>query len=162
VADLAGDLEAAGSGRSFEKGRQAFVDAQCLACHRFGLEGGGIGPDLTAVSARFSRRDVLESILDPSRVLSEQYENTTVTLKDGEEHTGRLVQETEQEVVLLPDPLQPEMKITVQKSDIASRTASKISPMPEGLANGLTREDLLDLLAFIESSGRRQHAAFSK
>ncbi|MBN8249076.1 MAG: c-type cytochrome, partial [Verrucomicrobia bacterium] len=123
VSDLAGDLEAVGRGRSFEKGRQAFVDAQCLACHRFGLEGGGIGPDLTAVSARFTRQDILDSILDPSRVLSEQYENTTIGLKDGEEHTGRLVQETEQEVVLLPDPLQPEMKVTVQKADIASRSA---------------------------------------
>ncbi|MCW5559524.1 MAG: c-type cytochrome, partial [Verrucomicrobiae bacterium] len=162
VADLSGELEAVGHGRSFERGRQAFVDAQCLLCHRFGLEGGGVGPDLTAVSARFSRRDVLESILDPSRVLSEQYENTTVTLKDGDEHTGRLVGETEDEVTLLPDPLQPDTKVTLKKSDISARAASKISPMPEGLISGLTRDDILDLLAFIESSGRRQHAAFSK
>jgi putative heme-binding domain-containing protein len=105
---------------------------------------------------------VLESILEPSKVLSEQYENTTVTLKDGTEHTGRLMQETGDIVVLLPDPLQPDSKVTLKKSDITARSASKISPMPEGLVNGLSKEEILDLLAFIESSGRRQHAAFAK
>ena len=162
VADLAGDLEAAGRGRDFVRGRQAFADAQCLACHRFGLDGAGVGPDLTAVSARFTRRDVLESILEPSKVLSEQYENTTVSLKSGEEHTGRLVSEAADQVVLVPDPLKPDNRVTLKKSDIAARSASRISPMPEGLVNGLSRDEILDLLAFIESSGRRQHAAFSQ
>ena len=121
-----------------------------------------MGPDLTAVSARFTRRDVLESILEPSKVLSEQYENTTVSLKSGEEHTGRLVSETADQVVLVPDPLQPDNRVTLKKSDIAARSASRISPMPEGLVNGLSRDEILDLLAFIESSGRRQRAAFSQ
>ncbi|MBX3734216.1 MAG: c-type cytochrome [Verrucomicrobiae bacterium] len=160
--ELEEDLEAVGRGRDFENGRQAFVDAQCLACHRFGREGGGAGPDLTAVAARFSRRDVLESILDPSRVLSEQYQNTAVTLKDGEEHVGRLLQETTESLVLMTDPLEPGSTVTLRKADIVSRAASKVSPMPEGLVNGLGREDLLDLLAFIESSGRRHHPAFTK
>jgi putative heme-binding domain-containing protein len=162
VSDLAGDLDAASKGRDFVRGRQAFADAQCLACHRFGLEGAGVGPDLTAVSARFGRRDVLESILEPSKVLSEQYENTTVVLKNGDEFTGRLLSESPQQVVLLPDPLQPDAKVELKVADISARRASKISPMPEGLVNGLSRDEILDLLAFIESSGRRQHAAFSK
>lgn len=161
MADFA-DLDAVGKGRSFEKGRQAFVDAQCLACHRFGLEGGGVGPDLTAVSARFSRRDVLESILDPSKVVSEQFQNTTVWLKNGDDHTGRLVEETTDKLVLVPNQLQPDTKITVKKSDVTKRAFSKISPMPANLADGLSKEDILDLLAFIESAGRRQHTAFAK
>ena len=162
MADFASDLDAVSSGRSFEKGRQAFADAQCLVCHRFGLEGGGAGPDLTAVSSRFTRRDVLESILDPSKVLSEQYQNTTVWLKNGEDHTGRLVDETADQLVLIPDALKPDAKITVKKSDVTQRAASKLSPMPAELANTLSKEDILDLLAFIESAGRRQHAAFQK
>ena len=162
MADFANDLEAVSSGRSFEKGRQAFADAQCLACHRFGLEGGGVGPDLTAVSSRFTRRDVLESILDPSKVLSEQYQNTTVWLKNGDDHTGRLAEETADQLVLIPDPLKPDARITVKKSDVMQRAASKLSPMPAELANVLSKEDILDLLAFIESAGRRQHAAFQK
>lgn len=156
------DLDAVGKGRNFEKGRQAFVDAQCLACHRFGLEGGGVGADLTAVSSRFSRRDILESILDPSKVVSEQYQNTSVWLKNGDDHTGRLVNETTDMLVLVPNQLQPDTKITVKKSDVTKRAFSKISPMPQGLADALSKEDILDLLAFIESAGRRQHAAFAK
>jgi putative heme-binding domain-containing protein len=151
-----------GKGRSFEKGRQAFVDAQCLACHRFGLEGGGVGPDLTAVSARFSRRDVLEAILDPSKVVSEQFQNTSVWLKNGDDHTGRLVNETADTLVLVPNQLQPDTKLTVKKADVTKRAFSKLSPMPAGLADALTKEDILDLLAFIESAGRRQHSAFAK
>jgi len=161
MADFA-DLDAVGKGRNFEKGRQAFVDAQCLACHRFGLEGGGVGPDLTAVSARFSRRDVLEAILDPSKVVSEQFQNTSVWLKNGDDHTGRLVNETADSLILVPNQLQPDTKVTVKKADVTKRAFSKLSPMPAGLADALTKEDILDLLAFIESAGRRQHAAFAK
>ena len=161
LSELSPRLDQSNRGRSYERGRQAFADAQCLACHRFGREGAGVGPDLTAVSARFTRRDVLESILDPSKVLSEQYENTTLTLKDGEEHTGRLIEETPELVVLLPNPLAPENKLSIKTADIKSRAASKISPMPVGLVDGLSQEEILDLLAFIESSGRRQHAAFA-
>ena len=162
MADFEADLAKPLKGRSFEKGRQAFVDGQCLACHRFGVEGGGVGPDLTAVSARFSRRDVLESILDPSKVVSEQFQNTTVWLKNGEDHTGRLMSETGDQLVLVPNQLQPDTKITVKKSDVARRNFSKISPMPQGLTDALSKEDLLDLLAFIESYGRKSGPAFAK
>ena len=155
-------LEQVSKGRNFEKGRQAFVDAQCLACHRFGIEGGGIGPDLTAVTSRFTRRDVLESILDPSKVVSEQFQNTTVVLKNGDDHTGRLVDETADTLVLVPNQLQPDTKITVKKADVAKRSFSKLSPMPQGLADVLTQEEILDMLAFIESSGRKNHPVFQK
>ena len=105
---------------------------------------------------------MLESILDPSKVLSEQYQNTTVWLKNGDDHTGRLMDETPDQLVLIPDALKPDAKITVKKSDVTQRAASKLSPMPAELANVLSKEDILDLLAFIESAGRRQHAAFQK
>ena len=162
MADLTVDLDSAGRGRNFIRGRKAFADAQCLSCHRFGLDGAGVGPDLTAVSSRFARGNVLESILEPSKVLSEQYENTIVTLKNGDEHTGRLIEETPDQLVLIPNPLLPDTRVSLKKLEVRNRTASKISPMPEGLLNGLSKEDILDLLAFIESSGRRQHSAFTK
>lgn len=123
---------------------------------------GGVGPDLTAVSSRFSRRDVLRSILEPSVVLSDQYVNTTVSLKNGDEITGRLVDETSSSVELVPDPLQPEHRISVNVDDIVSRQNSELSPMPEGLLNSLSKEEILDLLAFIESGGREKHASFSE
>lgn len=160
VADFARDLEKAGQSRNFRQGRQAFVDAQCLACHRMGSEGGGVGPDLTAINARFKRIDILESILEPSKVLSEQFENTTVFLKDGEDHTGRLVDETPEQLVLVPNQLEPNNRIVVKKADVKERRASKVSPMPQGLADVLSKEELLDLVAFLEAGGSPGHAVY--
>ncbi|HEU0010329.1 MAG TPA: c-type cytochrome, partial [Verrucomicrobiae bacterium] len=159
TADLLGDLDAASKGRDFENGREAFAAAQCFACHRFGNEGGAIGPDITAISSRFSRKDLLESMTEPSKVVSEQYQNITVIKKDGDDVTGRLVEETDTKLVLIPNQLTGE-KVEVKKSDVQSRAASKLSPMPEGLINVLTKEEILDLIAYVESGGRKSHAAF--
>ncbi|MSU63660.1 MAG: c-type cytochrome [Pedosphaera sp.] len=159
--DLAPSLAQVASGRNFNKGRQAFVDAQCLACHRFGNEGGGTGPDLTAVATRFGRRDILESITEPSKVVSEQFQNTTLFLKNGEDVTGRIMDENAVRVIIQPNPLQPE-KIEVKIGDISKRQPSKVSPMPEGLVNVLSKEEILDLIAFLESVGKNSAAAFKK
>lgn len=104
--------------------------------------GRGRGPDLTGVSTQFSRRDILESILEPSKVISEQYQNITVTKKDGEDITGRLLEETADKLVLMVNPLTPEVKTVVNKREIGKRAPSKISPMPAGAVNVLTRETI--------------------
>jgi putative heme-binding domain-containing protein len=161
VSELLPSLESVGAGRSFERGKKAFEDAQCLACHRFGNEGGAAGPDLTAVSSRFTRRDVLESIIEPSKIISDQYQNILVTKRNGDEVTGRVVEESAQTLVLLLNPLTNE-KVEVRKRDVRSREPSKISPMPEGLVNICSKEDILDLLAYIEAGGQQAHAAFKK
>jgi putative heme-binding domain-containing protein len=154
-------LSQVAKGRSFQKGKEAYAAAQCLACHRFGNDGGATGPDLTAVSGRFTRRDLLESILEPSKVVSEQFQNITVTKKNGDAMTGRLVEETDAKLVLVVNPLTGE-KAEVNKTDVQTRAASKISPMPSGLANSLTKDEVLDLLAYIESGGKPDHAAFAR
>jgi putative heme-binding domain-containing protein len=97
----------------------------------------------------------LESIIEPSKVISEQYQNSTLTQKEGTSVTGRIVDETDEKVVLQPNLLSSE-RVTVQKSDLTARTPSKLSPMPEGLVNSLTQDEILDLLAYIESAGRQQ------
>ena len=161
TADILPALDQVSASRSFQKGKKAFEDAQCLACHRFGNEGGATGPDITTVSSRFTRRDILESILDPSKVVSDQYKNIIVTKKDGEEVTGRLIEESEKSLVLITNPLTGE-KTEIRKKDVRERQISNISSMPEGLANILTKEELLDLLAYIEASGQKDHADFKK
>lgn len=158
--DFFAELAQPGTGRNFRRGRQAFVDAQCLACHRFGAEGGGAGPDLTVVNARFKRVDMLESILDPGKVVSEQFQNTSLTMKNGDDHVGRLVDESADTFVLVPNPLEPNQRVVVKKSDVASRSFSKLSPMPNALMDGLSKEDILDLLAFLESGGQADHKVF--
>jgi len=161
LADLLPDLDRAVRGRNFDNGREAFAAAQCLACHRFGNEGGAAGPDITAVASRFSPKDVLESIVEPSKVVSDQYQNITVSTKDGQDVTGRLVEETAAKLVLVPNQLTGD-KVEVNKTDVQTRAPSKLSPMPEGLINILNKEEILDLLAYIASGGRKEHAAFAK
>ncbi|MDB6111733.1 MAG: heme-binding protein, partial [Pedosphaera sp.] len=161
VEDLQSLLDEVGKGRSFAKGKDAFTVAQCVQCHRFDDGGGAVGPELTAVSSRYTRKDILESILLPSKVVSEQYQNTTFTKKDGDDVTGRLVEEDDKKIVVMTNPL-TQAKIEVLKADITNRAAAKLSPMPEGLVNSLTQEEILDLLAYMESGGKAEAAAFKK
>jgi len=161
MTDLTPDLDKASSGRSFASGKEAYAATQCAACHRLGNEGGGVGPDMTGIATRYARRDILEAILDPGRVVSEQYQNSTLTKKDGDDITGRILDENEQRVVVRTDPFKG-TTVEIRKSEIASRIPSKVSPMPEGLVNILTREEILDLLAYVESGGRSDARAFAK
>jgi putative heme-binding domain-containing protein len=161
MAQLVPALADASKGRNYQRGREAFVVTQCLACHKFGTEGGSVGPDITGAASRFNRRDLLETIIEPSKVISDQYQNITITKKDGDEITGRLVEENDERLVLVVNPLAGD-RVEIKKRDVGRRAPSKLSPMPEGLVNVLTKEEILDLLAYIEAGGKQEHAAFGK
>jgi putative heme-binding domain-containing protein len=118
-----------------------------------GSEGGFVGPDLTAVSSRFDRRALLESMVEPSRVIAENYRSVTVTLKSGAIHDGRIVDEDAKTLTLAINPVDPDQRRRLTKADIASQRVSEVSPMPGGLLDTLTREEVLDLMAWIESGG---------
>jgi putative heme-binding domain-containing protein len=159
--DLAPELDRVGKSRSFEGGRQAFSDAQCILCHRIGNAGGLVGPDLTAVAGRFSRRDILDSIVNPSHVIDDKYRNSVFVLKNGAQVVGSIEREDADRIRVRTSPLLPQT-IPVEKKEIVRRELSSISPMPPGLINILTKEQVLDLLAFIEAGGNREHRDFSK
>jgi putative heme-binding domain-containing protein len=153
-------LDRVGSRRSFDAGKQAFAGAQCVLCHRVGQSGGLIGPDLTAVASRFNRRDLLDSIVDPSRVIDDKFRTVTFTLKSGADVVGTIELENEETVTLRTSPLAPQT-VTLAQSDVARREPSGVSPMPSGLLNVLTQNQILDLLAYLESGGDPKHANFS-
>lgn len=161
TSDLQPLLADVSKGRNFARGRDLFIEAQCAACHRYGDQGGMIGPDLTAVSTRFKRQDILEASTEPSKVLSEQYMNTAIETTAGKVVVGRIVEETPEKIVLRPNPLEPDTVVTVKKSEIEARSLSKISPMPAGLLNTLTKDEILDLMAYLESLGDPKHPNFS-
>ena len=91
--------------------------------------------------------------------LSAKFQNTILTKADGDDVTGWIVFETADKVVIITDPLTTQ-RINVMKSEIESRRISQLSPMPEGLVDTLTRDDILDLLAYIESGGKKESPAF--
>ena len=159
--DLDPLLPQTAKGRNFDNGRDAYAASQCVLCHRFADEGGAVGPDLTAISSRFSMHDILESIIDPSKVVSEQYANEEFALKNGDIAVGRIVGETPESVTLRPSLLAPDLQ-QVKKADIKSHAPSKVSPMPPGLLSMLSKDDVLDLLAYLASGGKKDAPAFSK
>ena len=160
--DFATGLDAVARGRESARGKKLFVEAGCAQCHRLGGEGGFIGPDLTAVSSRFDRRTLLESIIEPSKVVAEVYRPVTVTLKSGAIYDGRVVSEDATSIVLAINPADPDQRRRLAKADVASQRVSELSPMPAGLLDTLTREEILDLLAWVESGGDVRHAHFRK
>lgn len=161
TADLQPLLDKVGKGRDFARGKATFELAQCALCHRYGDLGGAVAPDLTNVATRFKRQDILESITEPSKVVSEQYTNTIFTLAGDKVAMGRVLQETEEGVVIVPNPFDPGT-IIIKKSEIKSRELSKASIMPPGLLSTFTEDEILDLIAYLESMGDPTHPNFAK
>jgi putative heme-binding domain-containing protein len=159
--DLADAMSTPLSGRNYARGQQVYQVSQCGACHRFQGAGGAAGPELTGVASRYSRADLWRSIVDPSAVISEQYQSMVLTLKDGQEITGRVLEDSPTQVVVGVDAL-TDRKVTVRPSEIRQRVASKVSSMPEGLLSAWGREDILDLLAYLESNGREDSPIFKR
>jgi putative heme-binding domain-containing protein len=157
MADLEPDLPMLQWHRSRARGRAIFREAGCILCHRFANSGGSVGPDLTAVGSRLTPRGLLESILDPSKVLPEQFQNTILTLRDGDVQTGRVVKEDGQRLVFMND-LVRRKTVEIRAEDVVSRRASRISPMPEGLVNSLREDEIWDLIAYLKSGGRKTQA----
>jgi len=159
--DVLPALEQAKAGRSFESGHAAFRDTGCAQCHRFAGEGGSVGPDLTGVGKRLKVQEVLESILLPSKVISEQYAATEIETKDGEIIAGRIESETERAIVIRANPFAPE-NVTVPKRNVQRRSLSKTSNMPTGIVNMLEKDQILDLLAYLMAEGDANDARFQK
>ena len=98
------------------------------------------------------------SIVEPSKVINEQYRNTNVMLNDGETVVGRLVSETADEVVIEGDAANGRQ--TIPRAKIESMAPSNTSSMPAGLLNVLSKEEVLDLLAYLRFAGNPDAPAF--
>jgi putative heme-binding domain-containing protein len=143
------------AGSSFDDGKLMFAAARCESCHRIGGNGGDIGPDLTQLGTRFSYKDILESIIDPSQTISSQYASTVFTLKDGSTVLGRLIRDDKNTYYISQNPFAPEKLRELSKKDVASTSVSKVSIMPPGMINGLNEQELKDLLAYLKSGGNK-------
>lgn len=132
---------------SAERGRVVFNRAKCVNCHIFGAEGKGGGPDLSNVVKRFRRREILEAIMYPSKVISDQYQSTIVDLKNNDTQSGMIAADTDTTLTLITPTGE---KIEINKADIAGQRPSTVSIMPEGLLETMTLGDLVDLILFLE------------
>jgi putative heme-binding domain-containing protein len=160
------ELSAAAStgmkGRDFENGRKMFGAAACFACHRYGNAGGMNGPDLTGAGGRYSPHDLLDQIINPSKEINEQFAPVIVTKTDGTTVTGVIVNLNGDTVQINTDLSDPDQRVGFDRKQVKSIEVSKVSPMPPMLLSMLTKEEVLDLVAFVLSGGDKENAAFKK
>lgn len=164
--DLVPALGEVAKGRDFARGERLYGEAMCSQCHLFAGKGGdakagAVGPDLTAVGSRFSRKDVLEAILDPSKAISEQYASFLFTFTDGTSASGQVAEENHYLLTLIVDPLTG-AKQNFPKGKLKEKVMSPVSLMPPGLLYSLSKDEVLDLLAYLESAGNPKAANFQK
>jgi len=159
--DLAPIVQKMDSGRSFANGRQLFQVATCVACHKFGGAGTELGPDLTKLDPKQqSTLEVLKDILDPSLRINEKYQSWTIETTKGKVVTGMILKETPQEIEVIENPLAKAKPLVIKVKEIADKKKSPISIMPKGLLDKLTREEVLDLVAYVASKGDPKHKLF--
>ena len=147
-------------GRSFDKGKNLFAATMCLTCHRFNGDGGGIGPDLTGAGSRYTLRDLMENIIDPSKVISDQYGTEQIEKQDGSSVVGRVIVEENGKVFVMTNPFAPNDHVAINSAEIKSKKVYPVSMMPPGMINVLNPDELLDLVAYILSAGNPQDKAF--
>jgi putative heme-binding domain-containing protein len=139
-----------------------FAAARCVVCHRFDADGGSTGPDLTQAAGRFSVKDLAEAIVDPSKVVSDQYKTTVVQTAEGKSYTGRIVAISPSSITMLIDPEDSTKTVEIKKSDIEEQQLSPVSLMPKDLLKTLNEKEVLDLLAYVLSRGNSREAFYTK
>ena len=147
----------------FKSGRNLFHSLKCATCHRFNCLGGDVGPDLTTAGNKFDANYLLESMIDPSKVISDQYSSKIILLDDGRQVSGLVIPKGDK-VEIYPiqktaDTLKP---IVVDADEIDEMKESSVSQMPAEMLDALNQEELRDLIAYLLSGGRPKAKVYGK
>ncbi len=135
-----------------ENGRQMFSLAQCFACHRLAGTGGIVGPDLTPVGNRYSLHDLVVTLIDPNREVSDQYVATKFLLNNGQVIVGRVVNLNHNQYLVQTDMINPAHMTGINVNEIEEMKPSETSMMPSGLLDNLTIEEICDLIGYLKSA----------
>lgn len=127
-------------------GREIFVKANCASCHRSGDLGESIGPDLTQIARRFTKREVLESILFPSHVISDQYMSRRVLTLDGKVYVGLVSDSGDGQITIRNSANEV---VTLNSDDIDQLHVSSSSIMPSNSLDSLSLKEISDLMAYM-------------
>jgi putative heme-binding domain-containing protein len=134
-----------------DRGKELFfktAGVQCVNCHRIQGTGSTLGPDLSQIGKKYTRAQILESILEPSKSIEPQYVTYLVETTDGQVYSGILASRTDKEVVLR-DAKDQTIKLPAAK--VSTVVPQQKSLMPELLLRDMTAEQVADLLAYLES-----------
>jgi len=160
--DFSGDLPALAGTRSFERGRLAFDAALCAVCHRIGEHGGDLGPDLAKPAKPRTRGELLREILEPSRDIEPKYRTYAITTTAGNVIAGLIVEQTDLQVTVRTRPVGDGASQTIPRAEIDSIEQLDLSMMPGELMGRLTKDEVLDLLAYVEAQGDPRSPLFRR
>lgn len=121
----------------------------CATCHAMGYLGGKVGPDLTSIGQIRTDRDLVEAVVFPSASFVRSYEPVIVTTRDGEEYSGVVANDTAEELLLTTGA---DTRMRLAKPDITEMRPGTVSVMPSGLDEQLSRQELADLIAFLQGT----------
>ena len=125
-----------------------------------GRSGNNIGPDLTQVGTRFSKKDLLEAIIEPNKAVSDQYASKVFDLKNGNSVVGRLQKEDDDKYYVIQNPFSPDEIREIPKAEVRRVSISKVSMMPPGMINSLNKEELKDLIAYLIAGGNEDSPVY--
>ncbi len=158
--DLAGPVGGLKQGRSHGNGKQLFQVAGCIACHKLNGAGNQFGPDLAKLDEKFKALDVLNELLDPSARINEKFQSYVFQLDSGRVITGLVLEETPDKIKVIENPLASTTAVELNPAEVEKRLKSPSSIMPKGLLDKLSREEILDLIAYVLARGDADHALF--
>lgn len=147
-------------GRNFQSGREMFKVATCISCHKMEGQGREFGPDLLKIEPKWQPAEVLEHILNPAKKIDEKYQSWTFELDSGKTLTGMIMEEAGGVVKVIENPLAKTDTLDLPVTSIESRSKLPTSLMPKGLLDQLTRDEILDLMAYVIAKGDKAHPAF--
>jgi putative heme-binding domain-containing protein len=158
--DLASSVEELSQGRSFGNARQMFQVANCVACHKLNGIGNQFGPDLAKLDPKLKRADILRELLDPSARINEKFQTFIFETDSGRIVTGLVVEENKSTVKIIENPLAKAQPTVLNVAEIVTRQKSPASIMPKGLLDKLSREEILDLVAYVLAQGSEKDPLF--
>jgi putative heme-binding domain-containing protein len=159
--DLAGEVEKMKDGRSFATAKQIFTVASCISCHKLNGVGTEIGQDLTKLDPKIDKPvEILRHILEPSLKIDEKYQSWVFDLMNGKKVTGMILEQKDGVYKVIENPLLKAEPIVIKEAEIEQKTKSATSIMPKGLLDKLTKEEILDLIAYISAKGNEKHPLF--
>ncbi len=147
-AELISALSALDNPADVSRGQRLFSTAQCAKCHRYGMIGESMGPELTSLAGRFTRADMIDATINPSKIVSDQYRGKKISLTNGQTLNGLVtIGPNDSWIVLKTDG--ERVKIPAEEVDDISELQT--STMPEGLLDKLSAREVGDLVHFLES-----------
>ena len=120
----------------------------CANCHKLGSQGKAVGPDLTGIAMKFNKSELLDAIINPSAAIVFGYEPWIVNTTDGQSLYGFLISDNKH-TIIIKDILG--QKHNIPKSSISSKQKQEKSLMPDPVNNGLSQQDLADVVNYLIS-----------